>query len=193
MADKNHRLQSLWNVDVGRSELHVKAARSGRVGWGCRSGSASSPHALSVFITCEAFRWPVRYPLHHHRDLRRLCGSGIKWDGDRSTHTERLLLGEFVKVSFCVWMRCCCLRRKDFFKCVFLIFTVVMIYSWCIGDVFGPQRTRVLRGDSSSRVSAQEVCGKFPADFKLMKRFNLISFSPGRTNDTRLEGTVLLI
>lgn len=48
----------------------------------------------------------------------------------------------------------------------------------------------MLRGDSSSRVSAQEVCGKFPADFKLMKRFDLISF---RTNDTRLEGSVLLI
>lgn len=167
-------------MDVGPSELHVKAARSGRVGWGCRSGSASSPHALSVFITCEAFRWPVRYPLHHHRDLRRLCGSGIKWDGDksthrdRSTHTERLLLSEFVKISFCVWMRCCCLRRKDCFKCFFncyCSYDLFLMHRW---RVWSTEDTCMLRGDSSSRVSAQEVCGKFPADFKMMKRFNLI-------------------
>lgn len=193
MADKNHRLQSLWNVDVGRSELHVKAARSGRVGWGCRSGSASSPHALSVFITCEAFRWPVRYPLHHHRDLRRLCGSGIKWD--RSTHTERQIHAHRETSARWVWESfilrvdalLLSLRRKDCFKCVFLIL-------WFIPDVsvtcLVTEDTCMLRGDSSSRVSAQEVCGKFPADFKLMKRFDLISF---RTNDTRLEGSVLLI
>lgn len=151
MADKNHRLQSLWNVDVGRSELHVKAARSGRVGWGCRSGSASSPHALSVFITCEAFRWPVRYPLHHHRDLRRLCGSGIKWDRDKSTHRERQIHAQtqihahretsarWVWESFILRVDALLLslRRKDCFKCVFLIVTVLMIYSGCIGDVFG--------------------------------------------------------
>lgn len=124
-------------MDVGPSELHVKAARSGRVGWGCRSGSASSPHALSVFITCEAFRWPVRYPLHHHRDLRRLCGSGIKWDRDKSTHTERLLLGEFVKVSFCVWMRCCCLSGGK------IVLSVFFLNCYCSYDLFLMYRWRV--------------------------------------------------
>lgn len=48
----------------------------------------------------------------------------------------------------------------------------------------------MLRGDSSSRVSAQEGCGTFPADFKLMKKFNLISFSPAGLT---IEGTALLI
>lgn len=143
-------------------------------------------------------RWTVRYPLHHHRDLRRLCGSGIKWDRsthrDKSAHTERLLLGEFVKVSSCVWMRCWCLSgAKFFFKCVFNFYCsydLFLMYRW---RVWSTEDTCVFRGDSSSRVSAQEVCGKFPADFKLMKRFNLISFSPGRTYDAHLEGTVLSI
>lgn len=112
----------------------------------------------------------------------------------RQIHAHRETSARWVCESFILRVDALLLSQEErFFKCVFLIFTVLMIYSWCIGDVFGPQRTRVLRGDSSSRVSAQEVCGKFPADFKLMKRFNLISFSPGRTNDTRLEGTVLLI
>lgn len=144
MADKNHRLQSLWNVDF-------RVAREGST---FRAGGLRVQEWLSLQparAQCVYNVWslqvtrpvPAASPPGSAAALRKR-NKVRQIHAQRQIHAHRDTSARWVCKSFILRVDALLLslRRKDLFKCVFLILTVLMIYFWCIGGVFGPQRTR---------------------------------------------------